>query len=108
MSQRLEAELSNVESVPASEWESWVADNEAVVLDVREPDEWALGTLPGSTLMSVGEIMERIGELDTTRPVLCVCRSGGRSGQVAAYLAASGFDSVANMTGGVKALGMQD
>lgn len=100
--------MSLHEHVPAQGWEEWVSANEAVVLDVREPDEWELGTLPGSTLISMGELIERIDELEKDTPVLCVCRSGGRSAQVAAYLAASGFERVANMVGGVKALGMQD
>jgi rhodanese-related sulfurtransferase len=52
--------------------------------------------------------MERVAELDKNRAVLCVCRSGSRSGQVATYLSALGFAKVANMAGGVKALGMQD
>jgi rhodanese-related sulfurtransferase len=89
-------------------WQEWSTDNEAVILDVREPKEWELGTLPGSTLVSMGEIIDRLHELDKDTPILCVCRSGARSGQVAAYLSAQGFGTVANLVGGVKALGMQD
>jgi rhodanese-related sulfurtransferase len=100
--------MSKFESVPAAEWENWSSENDAIVLDVRQPDEWDLGTLPGSTLIPMGEIVDRLSELDRTRAVLCVCRSGSRSGQVAAYLATAGFARVANMAGGVKALGMQD
>lgn len=100
--------MSQFEKVPAESWETWSTENDAVILDVREPEEWKLGTLPGSTLISMGEIMERFAELDKNRAVLCVCRSGSRSGQVAASLSALGFAKVANMTGGVKALGMQD
>lgn len=100
--------MSSPENVPASSWEEWTTANGAVILDVREPDEWALGTLPGSTLVRMAEIADRIEEFDKDRPILCVCRSGGRSGQVAAYLAAQGFKTVANLAGGVKALGMQE
>jgi sulfur dioxygenase len=100
--------MSEFESVPAEEWEAWSSDNDAIILDVREPDEWNLGTLPGSTLISMGEIVDRISEIEKDRAVLCVCRSGGRSAQVAAYLSTAGFTRVANMAGGVKALGMQD
>lgn len=100
--------MSVHENVPAHGWEEWVQAKEAVVLDVREPHEWELGTLPGSTLISMGELIERIEELEKETPILCVCRSGGRSAQVAEYLAASGYETVANMVGGVKALGMQD
>lgn len=100
--------MSKFESVPADEWEKWSAENDAIVLDVRQPNEWDLGTLPGSTLISMGEIVDRLSELDTGRAVLCVCRSGARSAQVASYLTTAGFTRVANMAGGVKALGMQD
>lgn len=93
--------------VAAAEWETWVSDHDATVLDVREPNEWAMGTLPGSTLISQGELMARMDEVPKDKPVLCVCRSGGRSANVAKFLAFNGFEA-ANMTGGLKALGMQD
>jgi rhodanese-related sulfurtransferase len=54
------------------------------------------------------ELVERIDELPKDRPILCVCRSGSRSQQVAAYLTMNGFGDVANLSGGLKALGMQD
>lgn len=100
--------VNRVPTVSAAEWEQWVEENEAVVLDVREPFEWAMGTLPGSALISMGEILDRIDELPRDRPILCVCRSGNRSHHVAAYLNLSGFDMAANLVGGLKALGMQD
>jgi rhodanese-related sulfurtransferase len=93
--------------VPAAQWEEWVVDNDATVLDVREPDEWRQGTLPGALLMSQGEVVARIAEIPKERPVLCVCRSGGRSANVAAFLSFNGFE-VANLAGGMKLLGMQD
>ena len=93
--------------VPASDWESWVEENDAIVLDVREPDEWRLGILPGATLISQGEILDRLEELPKDNPVLCVCRSGARSSNVAASLSFNGYEA-ANLSGGMKALGMQD
>jgi rhodanese-related sulfurtransferase len=95
------------EKVPAENWQGWVAENDAIILDVREPREWALGTLPGALLISMGELVARIDELPDDKPILCVCRSGDRSGQVASFLARSGRDKVANLSGGMKALGMQ-
>lgn len=99
--------MTSVTQVEASEWETWVHDQRATVLDVREPDEWELGTLPGAVLISQGEIVERMEELPKDRPVLCVCRSGGRSSNVAAFLDFNGYRA-ANLSGGMKALGMQD
>lgn len=97
-----------LETVPASEWEDWVEEHDGLVLDVREPLEWGLGTLPDAVLMSMGDLVDRLDELPKDRAILCVCRSGSRSEQVARFLSMSGFRRVANMTGGMKALGLQD
>ena len=97
----------NYQSVLAADWAQWVDDNSALILDVREPKEWALGTLPNATLLSMNDIPDRLEELSKDRAILCVCRSGGRSEQVAAFLAQNGHDKVGNMIGGMKALGMQ-
>lgn len=98
--------MSAVGRVPAEDWEQWSVDSDATILDVRESDEWDLGCLPGSTRISMGEIVERHDELDRDKPVLVVCRSGSRSLQVASYLAGQGFEA-ANLEGGMKALGLQ-
>lgn len=98
--------MSTFAQVAAADWESWVEDNDATILDVREPHEWKQGTLPEALLISQGQLIERIEELPKDRPVLCVCRSGGRSANVATFLAFNGYE-VANMSGGMKALGMQ-
>ena len=80
-----------------------VADD-AVVLDVRERDEWALGHAPGAVLIPLGELPGRLAELPEagagSLPV--VCRSGGRSARAVAWLAQQGFD-VANLDGGMMA-----
>ena len=75
----------------------------ATVLDVREPDEVATGTLRGAVNIPVGQIVDRLDELDPSRPVVLLCRSGGRSTQVAKFLTAQGFDDVVNLAGGLLA-----
>ena len=100
--------MSPIEQVPAHEWQTWLEANQAMILDVREPHEWALGTLPDAFRISMGEIPDRLGELVDEMAVLVVCRSGARSQQVAVYLSMNGLINVANMAGGMKALGMQD
>jgi rhodanese-related sulfurtransferase len=99
--------MGSYSEVDVAAWERWVSEREATILDVREPHEWELGTLPGAVLISQGEIVSRIDELPKDRPVMCVCRSGGRSANVAAFLSFNGFEA-ANLAGGMKALGMQD
>ena len=100
--------MSTIEQVPAQDWETWIGEREGTVLDVREPHEWALGTLPGAILVSMGEVPNHLDDLPGDGGILVVCRSGARSDRVAAFLSMNGFDDVANMAGGMKALGMQD
>lgn len=100
--------MNQVPAVPAEDWEAWASERDALILDIRENYEWSLGTLPGATLIAMSELVDRVDELPRDRAILCVCRSGSRSHQVAAYLTHLGFTEVANMAGGMKALGMQD
>jgi rhodanese-related sulfurtransferase len=99
--------MTTVAQIAAPDWENWVRENHATILDVREPDEWEQGTLPDSMLISQGEIVDRIEEVPKDKPVLCVCRSGGRSANVAVFLVFNGYEAV-NLSGGMKALGLQD
>lgn len=96
-----------VENVPAHDWQQWIADNDGILLDVREAKEWADGTLPNAQLMAMSELNEKWTTLDPTTPTLVVCRSGNRSMTVAKALQGAGFTKVANMKGGMKALGLQ-
>jgi len=100
--------MSPIEQVPASEWRTWVETNNAMLLDVREPGEWDLGTLPEALRISMGDIPGRLDDLTGKDGVLVVCRSGARSQQVAVYLSMNGVTNVANLAGGMKALGLQD
>ncbi len=100
--------MSRVETVRAKDWEDWVEETGGILLDVREPKEWEQGTLPDALLIPTSEIMARVDEIPKGQPILCICRSGGRSQQVAAFLKHNGHEDVANMVGGMKALGMQD
>ena len=99
--------MSSFAQVGAVDWETWVTERDATILDVREPYEWEQGTLPGAMLISQGEVVSRVAELPSDRPVLCVCRTGGRSANVAAFLSFNGYET-ANLDGGMKALGLQD
>ena len=73
-----------------------------VVLDVRESSEVAEGSIPGAVHIPLGELIDRIDELDRGQAVACLCRSGARSRAAADYLAEQGFDAV-NLTGGIMA-----
>lgn len=94
--------------VRAEDWRDWLDRTGGILLDVREPSEWEQGTLPDALLIPTSEIMDRVDEIPRDRPILCICRSGSRSHQVAAFLQLNGYGEVANMSGGMKALGLQD
>lgn len=73
---------------------------EAIVLDVRENDEWAAGHADGAVHIPMGEVVARIAEVPDGGTVHVVCRVGGRSAQVTQYLIAQGRDAV-NISGGM-------
>jgi rhodanese-related sulfurtransferase len=73
------------------------------LIDVREPVEFAEGTLPGAINIPLGELPDRLAELDQNRRVVLLCRSGGRSANAAQFLATSGFEDVVNLEGGLLA-----
>ena len=73
----------------------------AYLLDVREDDEWAAGHAPGAHHLPMMEIPARMAEVPGDSDVVVVCRSGGRSGQVVAYLVQNGWDNVRNLDGGM-------
>lgn len=82
-----------------------------LVLDVREPWELQTASIKApqglenleTLAIPMNSIPGRIGELDKTRPVACLCHHGMRSQSVAAFLTQHGFEAVANITGGISA-----
>lgn len=73
------------------------------VIDVREDNEVAAGTLPGAKHIPLGQIPYRMNEIDPNREVIMVCRSGGRSAKACEFLMANGYSKVKNMLGGMTA-----
>ena len=70
------------------------------MIDVREADEVATGIIPGAIHIPLGELPERLGELNQSTPYVFICRSGGRSGRASEFLEAQGYDAT-NMVGGM-------
>jgi adenylyltransferase/sulfurtransferase len=75
------------------------------LLDVREPWEWAVGSLKdrGARLVPLGELGDRLSEIPRDRHVVTYCRSGQRSRTAARRLSDAGFPRVTNMRGGIRA-----
>jgi len=73
----------------------------ALVVDVREPSEWASGIVDGAVLISLGDLPDRLDELPRDRDIVVVCRSGNRSAQGRDILLGAGFPSVTSIAGGM-------
>jgi rhodanese-related sulfurtransferase len=75
---------------------------DAVLVDVREHDEWMAGHVDGAVHVPLSEVPQRLGDLPDGDPLYILCRSGNRSGRAAAWLNAQGVESV-NVAGGMQA-----
>jgi sulfur-carrier protein adenylyltransferase/sulfurtransferase len=72
-----------------------------VILDVREPSEASICSLPGSRLIPLGELSRRLGDLDPSAEIVVHCKSGGRSARAVTLLREKGFTRASSLTGGI-------
>lgn len=77
-------------------------DENVILLDVREDDEWQRGHAPGAQHIPMGEVPARMAEIDNQAQLFVVCHAGGRSQRVAHYLVRNGYEPI-NVTGGMLA-----
>ena len=104
-----------IEQVSPRDLASWLraagGDRQPLLLDVREPREWQLVSVQSDAAellqMAMHTVPPRLHELDPQRPVAVLCHHGGRSMQVAMFLARHGFARVANVAGGIDAWALQ-
>lgn len=97
---------SDVPEITATELKARLDQGEVpVLLDVREHFERRIADLPehGQFRIPTGEVLQRMGELDRTTPLVIYCRSGSRSAWAARLLHERGFEHVLNLKGGVLA-----
>lgn len=78
------------------------ADGRVPIVDVREPDEYETGHVPGAKLVPMAEVVARVAEIPKGVPVYVICQSGGRSLKAAQWYRTQGVDA-RNVTGGTKA-----
>jgi len=78
------------------------ARGSALLVDIRDPDEYASGHVPGAVLIPMSQLANRVDEIDKTLPVFVICASGNRSSAMTDLLRASGFDAV-SVAGGTAA-----
>jgi hydroxyacylglutathione hydrolase len=94
------ARADEVFSVPPEEAAGWLSGRDALVVDVREPDEYAEGHVPGAVSIPQAELALHLDAIPRDRDVLVACRSGSRSMGSARFLRALGYERVANLQGG--------
>jgi molybdopterin/thiamine biosynthesis adenylyltransferase/rhodanese-related sulfurtransferase len=73
------------------------------LLDVREPFEWDIANLRGATLIPLGELPDRLGEVPRDKKIVVHCKSGGRSAKAVGVLREAGFTDAWNVAGGINA-----
>jgi rhodanese-related sulfurtransferase len=91
----------------AERWPDYARGNDVVLLDVREHDELAVAAVAGALHIPMREVPGRLTDLDTQKPLVVMCHSGGRSRRVAEYLLGQGFTTVFNLRGGIDAWSTQ-
>ncbi len=83
------------------------AGADLVLLDVREPRELAIASVPGALHIRMSEVPARLEELDRDREIVVMCHSGVRSLAVARFLLQQGYSRVANLVGGISRWGRE-
>jgi rhodanese-related sulfurtransferase len=81
----------------------WLEQTRALVVDVREPAEYAGGHLPGALSIPQADLAMRLDELPRDRDLLIVCEGGTRSARAARFLKQVGYSQVTNLVGGTAA-----
>jgi rhodanese-related sulfurtransferase len=93
----------SVREVDAQQFAQWVEEggHKMRVIDVRQMEEIAQGTVPGAEALPLHILPMRMGELDKAEKLIMVCRSGARSAQACMFLQQQGFSNVFNLRGGM-------
>ncbi len=71
------------------------------IIDVREAHEVAIAAIPNTTHIPLGQVLNRMSEIDPNRETVVHCKMGGRSAKAAAFLRQQGYTNVKNLKGGI-------
>ena len=96
-------ELEQVAQLDAPGLNKLAGRNGLQVVDVRSPEEWSRGHLPGAIHIPLAQLPDRIGELDASAPIVLHCKGGGRSSIATSFLQSRGLTNVSNLAGGFDA-----
>jgi hydroxyacylglutathione hydrolase len=95
--------VQQLAQLPVPELQRRVPSRDFQLLDVRSPQEWDRGHLPGARYAFLGELPDKLRDLDRDRPVVVYCASGYRSSLAASILRAGGFTAATTVPGGYQA-----
>lgn len=94
-----------MKNITQTEWNKLISeDNNAVILDVRTPNEWSEGIIENAVLINILEpqsFMDAIEKLDKNKNYYIYCRSGARSGQACQVMNSTGIETTYNLIGGI-------
>jgi rhodanese-related sulfurtransferase len=98
-----EQAMFNIKEIDAAELAQWVSDatHQLRVIDVRQAEEVAMGTVPKAEHLPLHTLPMRLNELSPTEKLVLVCRSGARSAQACMFLQQQGYSNVYNLNGGM-------
>ena len=92
-----------IQDLYPKEFKDYLVDNEVTLVDVREQWEFDICQIKGAILMAMGEITMSYVNLHKDSKIALYCHSGIRSMHVADFLLSQGFESLANLQGGIEA-----
>jgi len=99
-----ETKVNETEEISATELKAKIdRGDKFTLIDVREPHEYAIGKIPGSKLVPLATLTERLHEFDTADDIVLQCKSGGRSARALATMKGAGFKKLKNLVGGITA-----
>ena len=98
-------EVKKMQEITATELKRRMdAGDDIQIIDVRQPDEYAFAKITGAKLIPLGEIAQRMDEIDADKEVVLQCKAGGRSAQAIDILTRAGFKGkMSNLKGGITA-----
>lgn len=96
-------ERSNIMEIDVQSVSVGLANGGIQIIDVREPDEWQSGHIPGALHIPLGVLDSRLADINPERGIVTVCRSGRRSHNAAEQLHKAGFPNVMSLAGGMLA-----
>ena len=92
--------VKSIDTGQARDYLESKAVDEVTILDVRQPNEYASGHIPGARLAPLPELTDHMQQLDPQKPIVVYCASGGRSRMAAQLLSGQGFADIINVAGG--------